>query len=387
MGRAGQKGNLPRGITIRTFQSVERIAVSFQYKGERCRETLEMPPTPANIKWADATLNEIRGKIVRGTFNYADYFPNSPRAGKTANMETVGQLLDRFIKENEQAVSKGNVALSTLDGYRKYVRQLKDEFGKLAIHDLTAARIRDWVKSLGLTAKSVRNYLTPLRAVVADALNDELIDADPFNKVALDRLLQKHANKSEYVVDPFTPDEVAAICAAAEGQARNLIEFGFHTGLRTSEIVALRWEDVDFKARVVRVQRAVVLKAEKTPKTRAGKRNVELDAVAYAALEKQRQWTLLQGGRVFHSTHYRKPLNDDQTVREYIWRPVIKRSGVRYRNPYQMRHTYASTQLSSGVNPWKVAEQMGHEDLEMIWRVYGKWIPEVDDRRKRHGHA
>ena len=93
MGRAGQKGGLPRGITIRRFETVERIAVTFQYKGERCRELLEMPPTPANIKWADATLNEIRSKIVRGTFVYAEHFPNSPRAGRAVNTSTVGALL------------------------------------------------------------------------------------------------------------------------------------------------------------------------------------------------------------------------------------------------------------------------------------------------------
>jgi integrase len=47
---------------------------------------------------------------------------------------------------------------------------------------------------------------------------------------------------------------------------------------------------------------------------------------------------------------------------------------VRYRNPYQIRHTYASTLLTAGANPFRLAVQMRHEDVEMIFKVYGKWI-------------
>ena len=51
---------------------------------------------------------------------------------------------------------------------------------------------------------------------------------------------------------------------------------------------------------------------------------------------------------------------------------------MRYRYPYQTRHTYASMMLSAGENPLWVAAQMGHKDWSMIARVYGKWIPEAD---------
>jgi integrase len=58
--------------------------------------------------------------------------------------------------------------------------------------------------------------------------------------------------------------------------------------------------------------------------------------------------------------------------------PIDRRAGVRYRNPYQTRHTCASTLLSAGENPMWVAQQMGHADWAMIRKVYGRWIPEVD---------
>ena len=49
---------------------------------------------------------------------------------------------------------------------------------------------------------------------------------------------------------------------------------------------------------------------------------------------------------------------------------------MRYRNPYQVRHTFASTLLTNGANPWYVAQQLGHVDVEMVFKIYGKFIPQ-----------
>mgnify|MGYP000017621823 CR=1 FL=1 len=52
----------------------------------------------------------------------------------------------------------------------------------------------------------------------------------------------------------------------------------------------------------------------------------------------------------------------------------LKRTDIKYRNPYQTRHTFASMLLSRGENPMFVAQQMGHKDWSMIIKVYGRWI-------------
>ena len=54
----------------------------------------------------------------------------------------------------------------------------------------------------------------------------------------------------------------------------------------------------------------------------------------------------------------------------------MQRAGIPYRNPYQLRHTYASTLLTNGANPWYVAQHLGHEDVEMVFSTYGKFIRE-----------
>ncbi|WP_231990347.1 hypothetical protein [Nitrosomonas ureae] len=49
---------------------------------------------------------------------------------------------------------------------------------------------------------------------------------------------------------------------------------------------------------------------------------------------------------------------------------------MKYRTPYQTRHTFASMMLSSGEHYMWVAHQMGHKDWGMIIKVYGRWIPQ-----------
>ena len=57
-----------------------------------------------------------------------------------------------------------------------------------------------------------------------------------------------------------------------------------------------------------------------------------------------------------------------------MWVRVVERSGIRYRRLYQLRHTFASWNLTSHGNLAYIADQMGHADLEMLQSVYGKWI-------------
>ena len=52
----------------------------------------------------------------------------------------------------------------------------------------------------------------------------------------------------------------------------------------------------------------------------------------------------------------------------------MKRAGVRVRDPYQSRHTYACWLLSSGANPSFIASQMGHASAQMVFNVYGAWM-------------
>ncbi|UAW64951.1 site-specific integrase [Mycoavidus sp. HKI] len=164
-------------------------------------------------------------------------------------------------------------------------------------------------------------------------------------------------------------------------QARNLIQFAFWTGLRTSELIALDWADIDFSRECVKVYKAMTSaargKAEDT-KTRASRREVKILAPALAALNAQKKYTfLLESSAIFHNPSTHKRWDGDEQIRR-TWKSAVKHAEARYRRPYQTRHTYASMMLSAGEHPMWVAQQMGHSDWTMIARRYGRWMPSAD---------
>jgi integrase len=128
---------------------------------------------------------------------------------------------------------------------------------------------------------------------------------------------------------------------------------------------------------VLRVRRAFVHKKIKQPKTKSGERDVMLFQPAIEALRNQKTFSFLADGRIFLNPRTNEPWETDGQIRKTLWQPALKRAGVVYRNPYQTRHTYASTLLSKGENPMWVAQQMGHKDWGMIRKRYGRWIPAV----------
>lgn len=204
---------------------------------------------------------------------------------------------------------------------------------------------------------------------------DEIIDKNPFDRV-------KNLSVKIREPEPFTADEVAKILNELEGQERNLIQFAFWSGLRTSELIALRWRDVDLEHNQIFVRQAKVRGHIKGTKTNAGTREVELQPQAKEALLSQQTHSGKIGEIVFHDSRAGEPWKNDQAIRKVVWTPALKKAGLKYLNPYQTRHTFASTLLSRGENPLWVAQQMGHKDWGQIRKVYGRWIKQekINDR-------
>ncbi|RNE70602.1 integrase [Vibrio cholerae] len=65
----------------------------------------------------------------------------------------------------------------------------------------------------------------------------------------------------------------------------------------------------------------------------------------------------------------------------YATHQLGAKRGVRYRNQYQLRHTYACWMIThANVNVSYLAQQMGHADITMVARVYGKWLVEPNKK-------
>nr|WP_239009689.1 site-specific integrase [Delftia lacustris] len=218
--------------------------------------------------------------------------------------------------------------------------------------------------------------LIPLRSVFEDALNDGLVEFNPFDRLALTKLIRQTSKASDYVIQPFTQAEREQILLACRDDERPMVQFWFNTGLRPGELQALEWRHIDWEKATARIEQNQVVGVLKAPKTAAGIRSVDLNFEAMEALRTQKAYSMLRGARVWLNPRTLEPWTTDAQVRKTAWMPIMQRSGIPYRNPYQVRHTYASSILTAGANPWYVAQQLGHEDVEMVFRTYGKFIRE-----------
>ena len=342
------------------------ITLDFTYMGQRCRETLRVKPTKTAIKEASRKREAILYEIAMGRFDYGRHFPTSKNALKFSKYKgaliTIEQALKDWLKKAEKRCQ-----YSTIRDYNSSIYyHLIPAFGSLTLDEFKLSHVYEWLDTLNISNKRINNVLGPLRQAFKDAFHDELIDSNPMDRF---RYLTPETREPS----PFREEEIEMILKQLEGQPRNLIQFAFWSGLRTSELIGLRWEDVDLSAQKVFVRTAIVRRKEKTTKTTSGIRTIELQPKALKALSDQLNYTRGKF-RVFEDPRTDAPWSGDHIIRKRVWIPALKTAGLEYRNPYQTRHTFASMLLSNGQNPLWVAQQMGHKDWGMIRKVYGRWI-------------
>ncbi|MBF9191065.1 tyrosine-type recombinase/integrase, partial [Enterobacter hormaechei] len=354
------------------------------YKGVKCREPLSnLEVTPKNIKYAERTLGEIYNKIERGTFVYAEYFPRSTRLkifGNAAAGKTVKMYLDEYLVICETR----KLSPSTIGGYKK-CRSALSALHMFPASELTPAALKTWIQNQKTTLKTIRNQLSFLRSALDEAVTDGVLPINPVSLVTASRYQRDKSNaESSYVVDPLSPAEVDALLSAAGNkQWENLFRFAIQTGLRSSELCALRWRDIDFVSRTAHVQNASVVGVIKGTKTKAGTRKVELTEEAMKALASQKLFTFMKGETIFEDPKSNKPWASADAIRKKAWVPILRKAGIRYRNPYQTRHTFATSHISKGVNLFWLAGQMGHKGPEMLFRHYGTYLKEYDGQTTR----
>jgi integrase len=387
---------ISRGVRIRTYPSgLQRIEIQFQItgpKGERvqCKEVLpDLDCNKAGCQRAAINLKaEIDSAIRRGAFDYAEYFPKSPRALRfrlPRNHVTVQMIQETLLQDLETAGRES----TTMASYRKSAARIDQHLGDILVSALTPEDIRSMVRVRQVSRKTWNNDLIPLRRALNRAVNDGLILFSPLDRVELDELVPRHRKPQP---DPFSMGEIEQILTSAPvhcPRAHNLIEFALFTGLRPEELAGLQWDDVDLANRQVHITHAAELSLRrahlKPPKTTAGLRTVDLLPRAQDALKRQQSVTRFRGLNVFCRWSSLEPFSSYEQL-ACRWKTILTRAGVRYRPLNHTRHTYASHQLSSGVNALYVASQMGHSGTAML-DIYSTWISDwkTEHQERKYG--
>jgi integrase len=233
------------------------------------------------------------------------------------------------------------------------VKPFARDFKGRRLNSLTRSEARDW-------ALEHPGNVPAVRAMLNDAVRDDLLDANPFE----DLRLKRSRGRRDLVVP--TVDEVAGLVEAArtthgvygERVYANLIQFAAYSGLRLGEVFGLRREDVDTKARSILVERQWLVKQQRFGPTKSGlARRVFLTDEALDAFERVPASHSLP--ELFLTPRGKRFSGGSVT---YWWHPVRAAAGMPEFPFHGLRHFFGTYLANMNVGPIQIAKMMGHQD-------------------------
>ena len=242
------------------------LQLDFRYRGVRCREQTKLSDTERNRRKLSKLLQKIDAEIVLGTFDYARYFPESPRAQdfrkhdlRLVDLQSSSPRFDRFAESwlDENQIRWRPSYYSTISGtVDKY---LVPRFGEQHLEQITRAEILEFRAELrkrrlkngrNLSPDRVNHIISPLRMMLDEAaLRYDFISP-------MQGIKGLPVGRSE--VEPFTLDEANTIISTVRSDFRNYYAVRFFTGMRTGEVDGLQWHYVDFDRQEILIRQALV---------------------------------------------------------------------------------------------------------------------------------
>jgi integrase len=376
---------LNAGKSGRVFKRGGKLWVAFYYLGERAREPSGLVDTPANQALLRKKLDLIMAEIASGTFEFAKRFPHSKRAeffadleGKTFRKDPKDVLFGNYVEKWWVEMRTGMSENQARDYAAILQNHLLPFFGNLPLSEFRPVLLKKFLSFLQskkaprgnpLTAKSIRNILIPLRIIYSDACGEyDWSDmANPFAGIKLPKARRIR-------IHPFTFQEWNTLLEHLPAWYRPYFELAVQTGLRPSEQVALKWHAID--EQFIHIELSRVRGLEKVNlKTPESQRRLEIRPSMQQVLETQRELTAaFQSPYVFLNTEGRPT---QQNALHAVWMTAMRKSGLFYRRMYETRHTFASWALAAGESPEWVARTLGHVDTSMVFRTYGRYIPNL----------
>lgn len=296
------------------------------------------------------------------------------------------QTVEHFLRDWLEMI-KPTIEESTWKRHREYCHlHIIPRLGRYKLAALTPQQVQGLYSERlmsGLSGTTVNHMHDTLHKALERALRlglvvrnvTELVDvprADPAEIHPLSRA------ETHVLLDVVRADRLGALYVLAVA-----------TGMRQSELLGLRWSDIDFDAGVVRVR--VQLKrllngtwAFKEPKTKRSRRQIALALPAIEALRKhqarQCEERLLVGDAwkdpnlIFSST-IGTPLFARNVVRSF--KALLERGALPDVRFHDLRHTCATLLLSARVNPKVVSEMLGHASIAITLDIYSHVIPDM----------
>jgi len=322
--------------------------------GKKIRKTF---PDAASAKsWRSDAESSVRQRRLRA--------PTKVTVSEAADELLVGARKGTIRNRSGDAYKP-----SAIRGYEAALRlRVLPEFGATRVSDVSRADLQEFVDRLqakGLDPSTIQTTLMPLRAIYKRAVAKGQVGVNPTTGLSLPAVRGKRDRIA-------SPKEACQLIGALPAEDRPLWATAMYAGLRRGELMALRWEDVDLAAGVIRVERSWDSKeGEIEPKSAVGRRTVPIATVLRHHLVEQRIRAADPEGRVFGTGS--QPFSPTR-VRVRASKAWTK-AELEPITLHEARHTFASLMIAAGVNAKALSTYMGHANISITLDRYGHLMP------------
>lgn len=265
--------------------------------------------------------------------------------GELLGIKGEKRILFPALADEYLAWAKGRKATHTIEDERSAVRRFKERFtgsaGKITTGDIERF-LSDRLQTVG-PARHNRD-LSLLKIIFKKAMEWNYARTNPASPI---RKLREPPGRVRFLTD----EERDALLTACPERLRTIVLIALNTGLRKTELLTLRWKDLDFKNRMLRIER-----------TKNGeRRDIPMTQVVHNILRAIPR--RVDAPYVFASS--------DGTPQQYLkttWNTAIRKAKLDDFTFHDLRHTFASTLIMSGVDIRTVQTLLGHKSITMTMR-------------------
>lgn len=287
--------------------------------------------------------------------------------------QTMADLVEHY-RQKEMSENSGK-AFSTRTAYEVYLKNwIVPGWGTRTLSEVRTIQVEEWLRALPLANGSRAKIRNIMSALFNHAIRYEWTERNPIRFV-------RQSAKRERTPDVLTPDEFKALLAELDGPYYVMAFLAAVTGLRVSELLALRWEDVDFAAGEITLTRAIVCQHVGPLKTAASQKPVPMDAGLSALLLDWRGRCPYNQEKdyVFASPDMNgtQPLWPSSAMSKHI-RPAAKRAGIlKHVRWHVFRHSFATLLKANGEDVKTVQESLRHADSKVTLDTYTQGLMPV----------
>jgi len=297
-------------------------------------------------------------------------------------------VLFREFLQQWLSIKKNSVKNSTWTLYEITIRvHIESILGEIRICDLEPSDIQNLYllkKEQGIGNRSILVMHTIINNSLKTAVKNGTLISNPAKSVSAPKY-------SSPEMDFYSEHEITQLLLAVKGTSLEaLIQLAITTGMRQSEILALKWSDMDWDRNTLTIQRQLRRKYENgnyysSLKTSAGRRTISLGLNTIQNLrehhkrqisEKDKmgnQWD--ENDLVFPSSNG-KPIHQRNLLRKF--KKILRDSGLREIRFHDLRHTAASLMLNHGIPTIIVSKRLGHSKVSITMDTYGHLLPGME---------